>query len=187
MRFKFKNGNRQCSIEGQRFVADAHGIITIPGALDARASLDFAGDIEPAHHVDTDKPIAIDDMTHDMLVEALVEATKRRLASASLEELRALAASAAGYPTLQRDFRPEEALAPAAPKESEPEKDDEPDEFAAMTRGELFAWLGDHDVKAVPAMNNAALRTLARDTAWVGQAEQPRAEQPEDEHSSASA
>ena len=181
MRFKFKNGNRQCSIEGQRFVADAHGIITIPGALDARASLDFAGDIESAHHVDTDKPIAIDDMTHDMLVEALVEATKRRLASASLEELRALAASAAGYPTLVRRDEAR-ATAPSPPKEPEPEKDDEPDEFDAMTRGELFAWLADHDVKALPSMNNAALRDLARQELEqrVDVAEQPEGERPSD-------
>ena len=169
MRFKFKNGNRQCSIEGQRFVADAHGIITIPGALDARASLDFAGDIVPAHHVDTDKPIAIDDMTHDMLVEALVEATKRRLAGASLEELRALAASAAGYPPngQRQDIPPS--------KGAEPEKDDEPDEFAAMTRGELFAWMSDHDVKALPSMSNATLRDLARE------AKSAAPETPEDE------
>lgn len=153
MRFKFKNGNKQCSIEGQTFVADAHGIIEIPSALDARASLDWAGEIVPAHHVDTDKPVAIDDMTHDMLVQALVEATKRRLASASLEELRALAASAAGYPTLVRP-----ADAPA-----EAQKEAEDDEFAEMNRADLFAWLAEHNVSAKPAMTNEALRALARE------------------------
>jgi hypothetical protein len=156
MRFKFKNGNRQCSIEGQSFVADAHGIFTIPAALAARAALDWAGDIVPAHHIDTDKPIAIDDMTHDMLVEALVEATKRRLANASLEELRALAASAAGYPTL---VRPADAPSVA---ESNVAVDDSADEFEEMDRSALFAWLGDHDVSAKPAMTNDALRALAR-------------------------
>lgn len=164
MRFKFKNGNTQCSIEGQNFTADAHGIITIPAALDARASLDWAGDIAPAHHVDTGAPIAIDDMTHDMLVEALVEATKRRLANASLEELRALAASAAGYPTLVR---------PADAPPSEPTNEGEDDEFAEMNRADLFAWLAAHEVSAKPAMTNDALRAAARAKADEIAAEYP--------------
>lgn len=158
MRFKFENGNKSCSVEGQTFAANSLGVFTIPDALAPRVVADWGREITTDNA--DDAPVAIEDMSREQLIETILADGRAHLATPSIEELRAMAlrtrpAKDARDPKAADDDKLPAGFDPAAPLADE--------DVATMPRAELFAVLKDRGVKTDGKMSNDELRALAHD------------------------
>jgi hypothetical protein len=155
MRFKFKNGNTACSIEGQAFAASPSGVFTIPDALAPRVVQEWGKEIEAADAAEVSSSIAIEDMTREQLIETIIADGRAKLAAPSIEALRDMArvvrreTDAGGDgDQIPANFNPEAVTA---------------EDIDTMPRAELFALLKQRGVKTDGRMSNDDLRGLAHD------------------------